>query len=71
MVALNQMHPLKSLGPDGLPVMIFQKYWGIIDNDVLELVLRVLNNGLDPSGLNKTFIALIPKCKKPYFPKRV
>lgn len=29
-VTLDQMHPLKAPGPDGLPVLFFQEYWHIV-----------------------------------------
>jgi len=31
----------------------------------VSLVLNILNNGVDPTNLNKTFISLIPKVKNP------
>lgn len=68
--ALNQMHPLKAPGPDGLPALFFQKYWNIVGNDVQSLVLSVLNEGKSPESINRTFIALIPKCKNPNSPKQ-
>lgn len=68
--ALDQMHPLKAPGPDGLPALFFQKYWQIVGNEVLSLVLSILNDGKSPECINKTFIALIPKCKSPNSPKQ-
>ncbi|MCI32309.1 ribonuclease H protein, partial [Trifolium medium] len=67
--ALDQMHPLKAPGPDGLPAIFFQKYWNIVGNEIQELVLSILNEGQSPGCINKTFIALIPKCKNPSSPK--
>lgn len=32
--ALNDMHPLKPPGSDGLPALFFQKYWRIVGGDV-------------------------------------
>jgi hypothetical protein len=67
--ALDQMHPLKAPGPDGLPALFFQKYWHIVGEEVQSLVLRILNEGESPESINKTYIALIPKCKNPVSPK--
>jgi hypothetical protein len=68
--ALDQMHPLKAPGPDGLPAIFFQKYWNIVGKEIQELVLSILNEGQSPECINKTFIALIPKCKNPSSPKQ-
>lgn len=67
--AINQMHPLKSPGPNGLPALFFQKYWHIVGEDVNHLVLEILNNGKAPDEINKTSIVLIPKAKNPASPK--
>ena len=37
-MALSQMAPLKAPGPDGLPPIFFQHYWGEIGGDVAEAV---------------------------------
>ncbi|KAL0302585.1 UNVERIFIED_CONTAM: putative mitochondrial protein [Sesamum angustifolium] len=63
--AISHMASLKSLGPDGMPPIFFQKYWHIIKFDVINCVLNILNDRvLDPS-LNFTHIVLIPKIHKP------
>jgi hypothetical protein len=67
--AINQMHPLKAPGPDGLPALFFQKYWHIVGRDVQDMVLQVLNNNAQVDEINKTFIVLIPKGKNPQTPK--
>lgn len=61
------MAPLKALGPDGMPPIFFQHYWASIGDDVAEVVLSCLNSGKFFSGLNHTFISLIPKVKSPEF----
>ena len=63
--AINQMHPTKSLGPDGMSLIFYLKYWDLVGSDVINCVLNVLNVGVLPSGLNETYICLIPKVKNP------
>jgi hypothetical protein len=67
---VEQMHPLKAPGPDGLPALFFQEYWHIVGKDITDLALGILNDGKSPETINKTFIALIPKCKNPSSPKQ-
>jgi hypothetical protein len=67
--AIDQMHPLKAPGPDGLPALFFQKYWHIVGHEVQDMVLNALNNNGRLNDLNKTFIVLIPKGKNPHSPK--
>lgn len=59
------MHPTKTPGLDGLQTLFYHNYWSIVGRDVLKVALDILNNQRDPSDINSTFIALIPKKKKP------
>ena len=59
------MHPTKALGPDGMSPIFYQKYWDVVDYDVVNCVLGALNSGLLPCSLNETFICLIPKVASP------
>ena len=59
--ALFQMAPLKATGPDGFNAGFFQKHWDIVGLEVCQATLYSLNNATIDSGLNSTFIALIPK----------
>ena len=63
--ALYQMGPLKAPGPDELSTGFFQNHWEIVGNEVSQIVLDTLNNGVLPHFLNMTHIALIPKLKNP------
>lgn len=63
--ALKQIHPTKTLGPDGMSVIFYQKYWSIVGNGVTNLVLNVLNGRMPIAELNKTNIALILKTGNP------
>ena len=62
-VALNQMAPLKSPGPDGMPPLFFQHYWDLVGKNITTSVLSFLNSASLPENLNHTFITLIPKVK--------
>ena len=63
--ALQQMHPLKSPGPDGMPPVFYQKFWNVVGSNVTECVLSTLNSGTMPSDINATHICLIPKKSNP------
>ena len=63
--ALQQMHPTKALGPDGMSPIFYQKYWEIVGPDVIECVLTTLNSGVLPYGIYETYICLIPKVNSP------
>ena len=45
--------------------IFYQKYWDLVGTDIINCVLNVLNVGIFPSGLNETYICLIPKVKNP------
>jgi hypothetical protein len=60
-LALSQMHPLKSPGPDGFAACFYQKHWSSVGPQVRAAVLRFLNTGIMEDELNSTYLALIPK----------
>ena len=64
-IALKQMAPLKAPEPTTCPLFFFQHYWESIGDDVATAVLSCLNSSKLVSGLNHTFISLIPKVKNP------
>ena len=63
--AINQMHPTKSPGPDGMSPLFYQKYWDVVGPFVTNSVLQILNSGRLPYELNETYICLIPKVQCP------
>lgn len=64
-VALNQMAPLKSPGPDSMPPLFYQHYWDLVGKDISTSVLSFLNSASLHDYLNHTFITLIRKVKNP------
>ena len=62
--ALHQMTPLKALGPNGMPPLFYQHFWGTVRKNVTTSILVWLNSSNLPSPLKHTFITLIPKTNK-------
>ena len=61
--ALDQMAPLKAPGPDRMPPLFYQHFWGIMNREVTSTILAWLNSGKLPYPVNHTFVTLIPKVK--------
>lgn len=59
------MQPWKAPRRDGMHVIIYQRFWHIIGDDITRLVSGILHGSLSPSCVNHTNIALIPKIKTP------
>lgn len=45
-IAVKQMFPTKSPGPDGFPLLFYQKYWNIVGPKTVEACLHILNNNM-------------------------
>uniref|UniRef100_A0A2N9G3W3 CCHC-type domain-containing protein n=1 Tax=Fagus sylvatica TaxID=28930 RepID=A0A2N9G3W3_FAGSY len=55
----------KAPGPDGLHPGFFQKCWSTVGDSVVKEVRQIFSTGRMPEYLNRTLIALIPKCLGP------
>ncbi|GJT77711.1 RNA-directed DNA polymerase, eukaryota [Tanacetum coccineum] len=51
----------KSPVTDGFMFEFLRKYWNIVDQDIVEVVLEFFASSTFPPGCNSAFIALIPK----------
>jgi hypothetical protein len=57
------MKPDSAPGPDGLPVLFFKKFWGILKGTILQLLNDFALGRVDIARLNFGIISLIPKVK--------
>lgn len=62
---MKQMKGRKTPRPDGFQACFLHKYWSIVGNNVISMVLGVLNNSDDINPFNDTNMSLIPKIKNP------
>ena len=62
-VALFQIGPTKALRPDGINAFFYQKFWHIMGDSVIVVVLDYLNSGVMVPKIIHTNIVLIPKVK--------
>ncbi|XP_074301449.1 uncharacterized protein LOC141632838 [Silene latifolia] len=56
---------MKSPGPDGIPAIFYQRCWHLVKKDCTKAILSILNSGTVLKEMNRTFIALVPKCDSP------
>ncbi|XP_058776514.1 uncharacterized protein LOC131650817 [Vicia villosa] len=64
-MALSQMHPNKSPGPDGFNPAFYQNFWDICGDDIFTEANLWLDRGFFPSDITHTNICLIPKNGNP------
>ncbi|KAH1073758.1 hypothetical protein J1N35_026086 [Gossypium stocksii] len=55
----------KALGPDGFNICFFRKCWGVVKNDLYEMLKEFYLSGKLERSINSSFIALIPKNENP------
>ncbi|XP_019150943.1 PREDICTED: uncharacterized protein LOC109147742 [Ipomoea nil] len=60
-IAVFQMHPDKSPGPDGLGPGFFQQYWDIVGPEVTLFCREFVETAHLPERARNTYIVLIPK----------
>lgn len=60
-IAVQQMHPDKASGPDGLNPAFFQHFWSLMGHEVFHCCTSWLREGSFPAELNDTNVVLIPK----------
>lgn len=63
--AVFQLGALKSPGPDGFSRIFYQAYWEVVHAILVQASGNFLENCQLLECLNKTYIVLIPKVKKP------
>ena len=63
--AMFIMAAFKAPGPDGYQALFFQKQWDLTGDQVTKLALNILHGREFPTGLNETFLVLIPKIDNP------
>ncbi len=57
--------PEKAPGPDGFPLLFYQRFWGLIKGDLLDIFAKLHSRGLDLVSVNRGWICLIPKKPTP------
>lgn len=62
---MRQMESSKAPGPDGFSIYFYHNLWHVVGNDILDAVLKVLNDGAYISRWNETLVTLLPKVEHP------
>lgn len=59
--AIKQMPKYKACGPDGMPTEFYQKFWEIIQGDLMELITAFFNGTCNIKCINRAAITLVSK----------
>ena len=59
--AVFDMHPDKSLGPDGMNPTFYQAFWDIVGKDIRIACISFISSFSLRKGINDTHLVLIPK----------
>nr|CAD1830576.1 unnamed protein product [Ananas comosus var. bracteatus] len=53
--------PEKAPGPDGLPMLFYQRFWSLLNNDILSVFNSFHNGSAKLAEINASWLCLIPK----------
>ncbi len=53
--------PDKAPGPDGFSMVFFQRYWSVVQADILAMFFKLFAGQLNLTDVNESWICLIPK----------
>ncbi|KAL9688405.1 hypothetical protein QQ045_032826 [Rhodiola kirilowii] len=65
LIALKSSDGNKAPGPDGFNMNFFKKLWFTVEEEVMGFINEFCENGRLSKGINRTYIALIPKIASP------
>ena len=68
--AITQMNPNKAPGPDGMTAWFYQKFWPVMGQDIIKVLMHFLNGNSTIPSINHTNIVLIPKIQSPCLPQQ-
>lgn len=63
--AVKDCNENKAPGPDGFNMMCIQKCWKVMKSDIFQFMQELYNNNKLVTGLNSSFITLVPKKTSP------